>query len=870
MWAMARPDPSELPTQGWKLHVSATVHSAASALAACFPVLEAERCAFKIARGTSQVWMLTGPWAERSELGKVITVYPPDDDAAVRIAAALDVATRGLDGPRVLSDRPFAADSLVHYRFGAYGGRTEVTLDGKVAAVLCDPAGRSCTDRREPQFTAPDWVTDPFRDDVRRGGVGQPGPVLLHNRYQVQAAIRHAARGGVFRAIDVTTRRSVVIKQARRHVLSDAPDRDARSRLRRESEVLSRLANLDDVPDLVELFEADGDLFLVEQDFGGQTLRAWTEQGLRRRYPARPLAGSLSILVDIVALVRRLHQHGVVVCDLSPNNLLVDEAGQVRLVDLELAWMVGEELPGRGMGTPGYFAPEQSHGQPVPASDLYAVGKLVLYVLTGEDAAHEDRPGTIQGWLDIGSRRRFAPERYWTLAEGLCAAYPAGRPAISEVLRTLSARPPHHRAPTAEEVVDHALQPGRQATDDDLDDEIETLLSHLLSDIDLGGAWPVASSIFGRTTVATNVQHGSAGVLGVLTQAARCLLDPRLEEPAATLASWTRQRLDQQPRQGPVGLYFGAAGGWWALADAAELNGDRTLLASAVEGALRLPRVWPLHDITHGLAGVGLTLMRLWHSTHDQRLLTGAQECADTLLGTVRRDRFGPFWQPEPAIASQFAGTRFTTYAHGLAGVVSFLQHVHAVEPSARTGDLVDESVTALLDLAVTEAGCIRWRSAPDSPSPASSSWCNGATGVLIPLVNTAAHPREVLPTIAGAAASVVVDARHWGIAYCHGLAGSIDALVDVADVLPGEPWTDRARMLAAEAIGRQVSRPPRAYADPRGREDVADFGIGYSGLLSSLLRLRYGGARLWTCPAPTPASMPVPTGPRPREEVMS
>jgi hypothetical protein len=48
-----------------------------------------------------------------SQIGKFVTVYPNDDIQAVRLALALDAATRGLSGPAVPSDRPLRPAGIV-------------------------------------------------------------------------------------------------------------------------------------------------------------------------------------------------------------------------------------------------------------------------------------------------------------------------------------------------------------------------------------------------------------------------------------------------------------------------------------------------------------------------------------------------------------------------------------------------------------------------------------------------------------------------------------------------------------------------------------------------------------------------------------
>lgn len=171
-----------MPGQGWKLHVSAGVGSAAVVLDNVMPILLSEGVAFKVVGTTRALLALnSGGWGA-CQVGKFVTVYPSGDDQAVRLALALDRATAALTGSRVPSDRPLRPGSLVHYRYGAFTGGTE-------DYNMVDPAGRLARDWRLQFYRAPDpAITDPF---VERGAYVPPParPAPLAGRYLVCQAL---------------------------------------------------------------------------------------------------------------------------------------------------------------------------------------------------------------------------------------------------------------------------------------------------------------------------------------------------------------------------------------------------------------------------------------------------------------------------------------------------------------------------------------------------------------------------------------------------------------------------------------------------------------------------------------------------------
>src|SRR6266545_3884275 len=323
--------------QGWQLHVSATPLSAPLVLARSAEVLIRHDCPFEFTGTVQRVRELVSNSVDRAAGGKFITVYSEGDDDQLRaLARELHLATEGLPGPAILSDRRLQPGSLVHYRFGAFGGVPMLGNNGSYDAMLTAPDGSLVPDRQTPWFSPPSWAPrDPFSQEpvtlaVRsRESPPSPGPVLLNGRYLVREVIRHSYAGGVFRASDQRTGKPVVIKQARPHAGSNLTGRDECDLRRDESDMLRRFESSGFTPRQVDLFEQQCDLFLVQEEVQGVTLRQWAAENSSEwrdddAWGPQP-ADVGQIAVGLVDLMDRVHAEGFVFGDFKPNNMMITD-----------------------------------------------------------------------------------------------------------------------------------------------------------------------------------------------------------------------------------------------------------------------------------------------------------------------------------------------------------------------------------------------------------------------------------------------------------------------------------------------------------------------------------------------------------------
>ena len=193
----------------------------------------------------------------------------------------------------------------------------------------------------------------------------------------------------------------------------------------------------------------------VAQDFRGPSLRRALANGVadRRGRSDRDQRTDADVrtwlLSQMASAVEFVHMHGVVHRDLKPDNILVERveahhvlSESVALCDFDLAKGQGQTTLTQtavGMGTLGYSAPEQlwiSAREVTPASDVYAVGMLTVYLFTGREPWDVMvGPDLTRLRLDASVAALLGSKREWV--EQALSFAPDDRPSLDALHRKL-------------------------------------------------------------------------------------------------------------------------------------------------------------------------------------------------------------------------------------------------------------------------------------------------------------------------------------------------------------------------------------------------------------------------------------------------
>ena len=255
-------------------------------------------------------------------------------------------------------------------------------FDNPEALKFCGECG---TQLFSPKDSHPE-VTETLKTSARELTTGS----TFAGRYQVVEELGHGGMGRVYKVLDTRIGEKIALKLIRPEAVLD---RKAVERFSNELK-LARKIRHKNICQMFDLGEDQGTRYITMEYIHGEDLKQ-----LIRKVGRLSPGQAIGVARQVCDGLEEAHKLGVVHRDLKPQNIMIDEDGNARIMDFGIARSLsGKGITGAGVmiGTPEYMSPEQVEGKETDQrSDIYSLGVILYEMATGRVPFEGDTPFTI-------------------------------------------------------------------------------------------------------------------------------------------------------------------------------------------------------------------------------------------------------------------------------------------------------------------------------------------------------------------------------------------------------------------------------------------------------------------------------------------
>lgn len=370
-------DPTKLPVFGFKIHISATIDDYKKIYSLVVPFLEKNNIPYKYIRSKKEIIKNFSVKETSAESGKFFTIYPKDRNHFLELLEQLyELIPNDLEGIYILSDRPYKSSNTIFYRYGTIKEDINYLEDGLL--TLYGPNGEKWQDFQKPFFDLPSWI-----EDVQDSKIEEQS--YLSEHYLVTKLLSENNGGNVYKGNDIQTGKGIVIKEARPYILYF--NKLYKSDLRRREFEISHHFDKYIAQPIESVKEWINDFYIYEEICGedlyefSKKLTVFSYEKLTPQSAEHNICKYkkfLTIINKLLDLVKYFHDNDFVLHDIHPNNFVIDEKGEITLIDIEHVYDYHQKPVVGVYNEISLKSWNQIDGK---LSDCHKVGNLLLYLL---------------------------------------------------------------------------------------------------------------------------------------------------------------------------------------------------------------------------------------------------------------------------------------------------------------------------------------------------------------------------------------------------------------------------------------------------------------------------------------------------------
>jgi serine/threonine protein kinase/tetratricopeptide (TPR) repeat protein len=202
------------------------------------------------------------------------------------------------------------------------------------------------------------------------------GQTISH--YKILEKLGEGGMGIVYKAEDTKLKRTVALKFLPPELMRNP---EAKERFLHEAQAAAALEH-QNICNIYEIDETEDQTFIVMSCFEGQTLKEKIDSGSLK------IDEALKIAIQAAEGLQAAHEKGIVHRDIKSANIMINEKGQVKIMDFGLAKLKGQAKitkEGSTLGTASYMSPEQVQGADVDhRTDSWSLGVVLYEMISGQ------------------------------------------------------------------------------------------------------------------------------------------------------------------------------------------------------------------------------------------------------------------------------------------------------------------------------------------------------------------------------------------------------------------------------------------------------------------------------------------------------
>ena len=230
----------------------------------------------------------------------------------------------------------------------------------------------------------------------------------IRDRYQIKKVLGYGGMGVVYLVFDPLRNRNLAMK-----CLHDSNESHTQKQLAQELAVYEQLYSTHIVRTYdLDIDSASGQMFFTMEYIQGHSLAHYlTEAKHKGIFPPFSKERVYELFQQLTDALAQLHEKGIIHRDIKPNNIMLTDSGDIKLLDFGIAKVLHTETTtnSRLTGTLQYIPPEAFDGTKLTvAADIYALGMLLYQCITGASSLYGRLPAPSEWLAEKGHAQAFS------------------------------------------------------------------------------------------------------------------------------------------------------------------------------------------------------------------------------------------------------------------------------------------------------------------------------------------------------------------------------------------------------------------------------------------------------------------------------